>query len=78
MSEYGYIYIPHNCQKGGCNLHVSLHGCLGTGSIDSYIKDCDYLKYAASNDLIMLWPVDKNCWDVFGYTNEQYSVKTGV
>jgi hypothetical protein len=38
----------------------------------------DYLKYAASNDLIILFPTNLTCWDVFGYTNEQYSLKTGV
>jgi hypothetical protein len=27
LGEYTRIFVPNKCLKGGCHLHVFLHGC---------------------------------------------------
>lgn len=60
MNPNGYIYQPHNCKKDGkkCKLHVAIHGC--HQSIEylntEYIEDTGYLPWAATNDVIVLFP----------------------
>ena len=61
FGEEGWVYIPNNCIDGTtkkCKLHVNLHGTgMGYASIgDNYFKRAGWLEYAASNDLIMLFP----------------------
>lgn len=45
-----------------------------------YVKDfaSDYVKYAASNDLILLYPQVKGCFDMWGYTDDKYAGIYGV
>lgn len=27
IGDYARVFVPNNCKKGGCHLHVYLHGC---------------------------------------------------
>jgi len=61
LGEDGWIYVPNNCTNGTtkkCKLHVNFHGTgMGFASIaDNYFKRAGWLEYAASNDIIMLFP----------------------
>ena len=77
MQEFGYVYLPNSCKSKQCNLHISLHGCK-FGSLDLWIRYYDYARYAASNDLIMLFPMAEVCFDVQHETNEMYATSDGI
>lgn len=89
MDELGYVYIPHACREEGsdCRVHVAIHGCLqGRNKIDdTFTKQAGYLEWAASNNLIILFPQaktndlnPKGCWDFWGYTGVDYACSLGV
>lgn len=79
MSDFGYVYVPKSCRKGGCNLHVFFHGCNESakyfGYGDKIAKATGLLEHAVANDLIIMFPqVDHDldasgfhmCWDSLG------------
>jgi hypothetical protein len=79
-----FYYIPLGCENGGCDRHLSLHGCLQSYEnigLD-YITKLGYLEIAEKNKIIMIFPqmsalnVD-HCWDWFGYTGINYINKLG-
>lgn len=79
-----FYYIPSGCEKGGCDRHLSLHGCLQSYEnigLD-YITKLGYLEIAEKNKIVMIFPqmsklnVD-NCWDWFGYTGPNFANKLG-
>ena len=78
MREFGFLYIPNVCTQPdiSCNLHISLHGC--SGDWHKWIYEYDYLDQAAGNHIIMLFPMNINCWDFYGFTNGQYATKNGI
>ena len=61
LQPEGYVYYPDNCVTGTkkCKFSLVLHGCGGTASREvSY-----YGPVAAANDIIMVYPQSKACWD---------------
>ena len=77
MQYYGYIYTPNSCKTKSCNLHVSLHSC-GYGSLEKWVYPNDYMKYAAANDFIVLFPFHNKCWDVQAQTGPLYATNQGI
>ena len=77
MQDYGYLYKPYTCMEKKCNLHVALHGC-GDDQPGSWILPYDYTNYAASNDIVLLFPFAKACWDIRAQTGAMYGTKVGV
>jgi hypothetical protein len=79
MIDEGYIYYPYKCLDEGmhCNLHISLSGCLG-GFIE-WPRDLNgFINYAASNNLIVLYPMIKECYDNFGYSGPDWNNRNGA
>lgn len=85
LQQYGYIYYPTRCFDGSisnCKVHMSLHGCGNDiNALSDYapITDLGYTHYAASNDIIVIFPQARfswanstTCFDFFGYTNLDY------
>jgi len=58
MGEEGYVYIPAACEKGGCRVHVALHGCQQTlGDVgDQFVRLAGYNRWADTNQLVVLYP----------------------
>jgi poly(3-hydroxybutyrate) depolymerase len=84
MKDEGYVFIPYACQKEGanCDLHVSMHGC-GQGDPVTWCENEAryYGMYAASNNLIILYPMAEFCWDSKGdnFTGvDKYATKDGL
>jgi poly(3-hydroxybutyrate) depolymerase len=82
----GYVYIPESCQRGGCGLHIALHGCLQNTLIvqKEFVAHAGYNDVAETNGLIILYPQASSgagnpygCWDWFGYTRSDYAYKSG-
>ena len=75
MNRVGYLYVPATCENdpnnsarsGACRLHIAFHGChQNVVSIhDDFIRDAGYNRWAAANDIIVLYPqAAKWVWDV--------------
>lgn len=72
MADYGFLYIPDNCKGKTCRFHMDFHGCYDSAVLwnDTYMRQLGLLEYAASNDLIMLFPQNNDtttkpypyCW----------------
>jgi len=63
LDDNGYIYYPYTClQNNGekkCKIHFALHGCgdMLNGSYGwEWIKQGGYNEYAATNNLIIVYP----------------------
>ena len=91
MNHSAYVYIPNSCNTANseCRVHIAIHGChQGLETVKSYYAEqTGYLEWAASNDIIVLFPQadsnyvpfnPKGCWDFWGYTGEDYASNLGV
>mmetsp|Transcript_40997 Transcript_40997/g.89335 ORF Transcript_40997/g.89335 Transcript_40997/m.89335 type:complete len:338 (-) Transcript_40997:156-1169(-) len=93
LGNTGYAYIPSACEDAGaatsCKVHLVLHGCQQTiGDIqDQYVKDAGYPEWAATNNLVLIFPQAKKslliptnpegCWDWWGYSGKDYHLQSG-
>lgn len=81
MDDEGWLYVPADCEKGGCAVHVAFHGCLqGASEIGSrFYRHVGYNGFADANRLVVLYPQahrskgipfnPQGCWDFWGYSN---------
>lgn len=92
MADYGHVFIPTQCEARGakCRIHVALHGCdqdpMTVGS--TFIVKGGYNQWASANDLIILYPAAAKsywapqnplgCFDWWGYTGDNFHLRTGV
>ncbi len=90
MADTGYAYIPEACDNlQPCRVHVALHGCKQyAGRVgDVFYRKAGYNEWADMNHIIVLYPQTTSrqslpnnpdgCWDSWGYTNKQYTLKSG-
>ena len=69
IKQDGLVYIPHACKKKSCDLHINLHGW--NGGVPEWVSHMDILPYAATNDIIVLYPFSK-CWWFVGQAKEDH------
>lgn len=89
--EYGYVYIPSQCQSGtgsvtNCAVHIALHGCLMSAETigDTFARESGLNEWAEANNIIVLYPQSRSnllnpngCWDWWGYSGMQYASNLG-
>ena len=86
FDDQGYVYIPNSCSSTQCRVHLVTHGCSGGASFigTGFIENAGYLEWAATNDIVVLFPqikasdthfIYKGCWDFFGYTGADYAIE---
>jgi hypothetical protein len=75
----GHLYFPHTCleETKSCNIHINLAGCKGGNEYWS-TSGSMFINYAASNDLIMLFPYVEGCYDISGTTDSNYNTYLGI
>jgi hypothetical protein len=58
IANHAYLYIPNVCLKKSCHLHIVLHGSSQSAPKlgRTFPTQTGYLEYAASNDLVVLFP----------------------
>lgn len=91
LDTSGYIYIPTACQDGSvaCKLHMNFHGCKQAKIYiqDQYAADTGFNSWAEANNIIVVYPYvvrdldvgnGNACFDWWGYTGDDYSLKSGV
>lgn len=88
MAEEGVAYIPPQCLQGDkCSLHMSFHGCKQSESdvgAEYYVK-VGINEWATTNNIVVLYPQTtsmgmknpNSCWDWWGYSGEDFAVKSG-
>ncbi|WP_162003175.1 PHB depolymerase family esterase [Microvirga tunisiensis] len=86
LHSVGYLYVPASCAAEQCRLHVAFHGCnQNVDSVyDDFIRDAGYNRWAASNNIVVLYPQIKasaanpnRCWDFWGYSGSSYYTHNG-
>ena len=85
--DQGFVYVPKDCEKTRCHVHVAFHGCRqGASEVgDRFAREAGYNRWAETNRLIVLYPQVKasfwnprGCWDWWGYTGSAYATKDGA
>ncbi|HYN39714.1 MAG TPA: depolymerase [Rhodospirillales bacterium] len=58
LAARGWIYVPEDCESGGCRLHVALHGCGQTEAMigDAFVRHAGYNDWADANRIVVLYP----------------------
>ncbi|AFQ49976.1 poly(3-hydroxybutyrate) depolymerase [Burkholderia cepacia] len=78
LGATGYAYVPTDCERVTCAVHVVFHGCVQNVEAvgEKMIRGVGYNEIADTNRLIVLYPqVGKSavnplgCWDFWGYTS---------
>jgi poly(3-hydroxybutyrate) depolymerase len=87
MDGTGWIFVPQSCTRGArCGLVVALGGCMmGQHEIGTtFAHKAGINEWADTNGIIVLYPYQtatddnpKDCWDWWGYTNDDYALKRG-
>jgi poly(3-hydroxybutyrate) depolymerase len=88
ISGKGLIYTPLACNEryADCRLHIAFHGCVqGFEFIgDRFAAQAGINEWAESNRIIVVYPQleksmfnPKGCWDWWGYTGEEYDLRSG-
>lgn len=58
LGGVGYLFVPEKCRRGGCRLHVALHGCEqgATESKQEFVRFAGYNAWARSHSTVILYP----------------------
>ena len=87
MADTGFAYVPGDCERERCRIHVAFHGCRqGVEAVDeTFVRNAGYNRWAEANRLIVLYPQavarywwvynPRGCWDWWGYTGQRYATK---
>ncbi|MGE5638508.1 MAG: poly(3-hydroxybutyrate) depolymerase [Clostridia bacterium] len=72
LDATGWLYVPKDCEGGGCRVHVAFHGCLqGYEKVgDAFIAGAGYNRWADANRLLVLYPqaVARDGWSPGSFT----------
>lgn len=91
LNSVAFAYVPTGCKGGAalCALHVHFHGCKQTTDDigTTYALHAGLNEWAESNNIIVLYPQaiksslfpynPQGCFDWWGYTTGDYSVRAG-
>lgn len=88
LDPVGIAFVPESCEvQAGCRVHIAFHGCRQTLDEvgEAFVRDTGYLRWAASNRMIVLfpqaqksWKNPRGCWDWWGYTDARYMSRQGL
>lgn len=61
MADTGYLYVPNDCRKQGCRVHVVFHGCRQAAAEYAdrslyFYEEAGYNRVAEHNRLMILYP----------------------
>lgn len=86
LAPVGYMYYPYSCYEKDCRIHFYFHGCALTNNgwynQMAQIESSGFLDYAASNDMIMVFPqvwdtlTNQGCFDGTGWVTDAYEYDT--
>lgn len=83
FADTGYLYVPAQCEAGGCALTVALHGCaMGAEQIgEAFVRHSGLNDWAAANERVVLYPQaetslpnPQGCWDWWGFAESAWQL----
>jgi poly(3-hydroxybutyrate) depolymerase len=88
LADEGYLYVPPQCNDGGCGLLLALHGCQQTAANigTAFVEGAGFQRWADSAGVVVLYPQTaasmiplnpKACWDWWGYSGSNYDTREG-
>ena len=88
VGDIAYAYVPDACRSKAqdCGLHIAFHGCVQGAEFieDRFATQAGFNEWAEPNDIVVVYPQvekslfnPKGCWDWWGYTDENYDVRSG-
>jgi hypothetical protein len=89
LGKTGFVYVPPQCAKGSCGLHIVFHGCQQAADDvgDAFATQSGYNAWADAAGVVVLYPQatdslrpfnPKSCWDWWGYTGAKYDTRQGA
>lgn len=83
FTDFGYVYYPNTCvatPEKKCKVHVFIHGCEESADIngDVSVRWNGFVEYAASNDIILVFPQNKSHNRVVGDDEQCWSHYKGA
>jgi len=80
-----YIYVPEQCRKLSCDVHVHYHGCSWGAEVMGVeiIRRMGLLEWAEAAGIVMIFPqasdsIDwEGCWDWTGETSKLFDTQQG-
>jgi predicted peptidase len=88
VGDVAYAYVPDACRSAvqDCGLHIAFHGCVQGAEFieDRFATQAGFNEWAEPNNIVVVYPQvekslfnPKGCWDWWGYTDENYDVRSG-
>ena len=88
VGDIAYAYVPDACRGKvqDCGLHIAFHGCVQGAEFieDRFATQAGFNEWAEPNNIVVVYPQvekslfnPKGCWDWWGYTDENYDVRSG-
>lgn len=83
LADTGYVFIPQQCEEGGCPATIALHGCqMSVDAIgDTFIRHSGLNRWAAEYGQIVVYPQAKSsmanpqgCWDWWGFAESTWQI----
>lgn len=58
LDSTAYVFVPQECNRTRCRVHVALHGCRQGAALvgDTFARHAGYNEWAAAHRLIVLYP----------------------
>jgi len=58
IDDVGYLFVPARCRRGGCRLHVALHGCRqgARQAGEAFVLGSGYIDWARRHATVVLYP----------------------
>jgi len=58
LADAGYAWVPRECERGGCRVHVVFHGCRQNAQSvgERFVRESGYNRWAETNRLVILYP----------------------
>lgn len=89
MAADGFVFIPRECGRHACRVHVAFHGCWqGEQAVgDHFYRRAGYNETADANRIIVLYPQvaatatpynPAGCWDYWGYSGPNFYTRDGA
>ncbi len=88
IADTGFAYVPSACRSAAadCRLHVAIHGCVQGAEFleDRFVRQAGFNEWAETNRVVVVYPQlesslfnPKGCWDWWGYTGDDYDLRSG-
>jgi len=64
LAESGYAWVPRECERERCRVHVVFHGCRQNAETvgERFVREAGYNRWAETNRIVVLYPQTAARW----------------